>query len=54
VLLISEELHEILDLADRIVVMHDGQVALEMPAEGARPPRRSAATCWDIIDCGHH
>jgi general nucleoside transport system ATP-binding protein len=37
VLLISEDLDEILELADRIVVMHDGQVAHEMPAEGADP-----------------
>jgi ABC-type uncharacterized transport system ATPase subunit len=37
VLLISEDLDEILELADRIVVMHDGKVAHEMPAEGADP-----------------
>ena len=37
VLLISEDLDEILELADRIVVMHDGQVAHEMAAEGADP-----------------
>ena len=37
VLLISEDLDEILELADRIVVMHDGQVAHEMPAAGADP-----------------
>ena len=37
VLLISEDLDEILELADRIVVMHDGQVAHQMPAEGADP-----------------
>ena len=37
VLLISEDLDEILELADRIVVMHDGQVAHEMPAQGADP-----------------
>ncbi|HVY14070.1 MAG TPA: ABC transporter ATP-binding protein [Rhodopila sp.] len=37
VLLISEDLDEILELADRIVVMHEGQVVHEMPAEGADP-----------------
>jgi general nucleoside transport system ATP-binding protein len=37
VLLISEDLDEILELADRIVVMHDGKVAHEMPAAGADP-----------------
>jgi ABC-type uncharacterized transport system ATPase subunit len=37
VLLISEDLDEILELADRIVVMHEGRVAHEMPAEGAHP-----------------
>jgi general nucleoside transport system ATP-binding protein len=37
VLLISEDLDEILELADRIVVMHEGRVAHEMPAEGADP-----------------
>jgi simple sugar transport system ATP-binding protein len=35
VLLISEDLDEILELSDRIVVMHDGQVVHEMPAAGA-------------------
>jgi general nucleoside transport system ATP-binding protein len=37
VLLISEDLDEILELSDRIVVMHEGQVVHEMPAEGADP-----------------
>ncbi len=37
VLLISEDLDEILELADRIVVMHEGQVVHEMPAKGADP-----------------
>jgi ABC-type uncharacterized transport system ATPase subunit len=37
VLLISEDLDEILELADRIVVMHDCAVVHEMPAEGADP-----------------
>jgi simple sugar transport system ATP-binding protein len=35
VLLISEDLDEILELADRIVVMHAGRVVHEMPARGA-------------------
>ena len=37
VLLISEDLDEILELADRIVVMHDGKVVHELPAAGADP-----------------
>jgi ABC-type uncharacterized transport system ATPase subunit len=37
VLLISEVLDEILELADRIVVMNEGRVAQEMAAEGADP-----------------
>jgi ABC-type uncharacterized transport system ATPase subunit len=37
VLLASEDLDEILELVDRIAVMHDGRVAHEMPAEDADP-----------------
>ena len=37
VLLISEDLDEILELADRIVVMRDGRIAAELPAAGADP-----------------
>jgi simple sugar transport system ATP-binding protein len=37
VLLISEDLDEILELADRIVVMREGEVAAELPAAGADP-----------------
>ena len=37
VLLISEDLDEILELADRIAVMHEGRVVHEMPAAGADP-----------------
>ena len=48
VLLMSEDLDEILELADRIVVMHDGRIA----ARDCRPPaptrRRSARTCWAL------
>ena len=36
VLLISEDLDEILELADRIVVMHDGQVAARNAGGGSR------------------
>ena len=35
VLLISEDLDEILSLADRIVVMYEGHIVDELPAEGA-------------------
>ena len=35
VLLISEDLDEILELADRIVVMHAGRIVHETPAAGA-------------------
>ena len=35
VLLVSEDLDEILELSDRIVVMHDGKVAYETPAATA-------------------
>jgi len=37
VLLISEDLDEILELADRIVVMREGRISAEMPAAGADP-----------------
>jgi general nucleoside transport system ATP-binding protein len=37
VLLISEDLDEILELADRIIVMRDGKIAAELPAAGADP-----------------
>ncbi len=37
VLLISEDLDEIMELSDRIVVMHGGKVVHEMPAAGADP-----------------
>ena len=37
VLLISEDLDEIMELADRIVVMHGGQIVHEMAAQGADP-----------------
>jgi len=35
ILLISEDLDELLSLSDRIIVMYEGQIAGEMPAEGA-------------------
>jgi simple sugar transport system ATP-binding protein len=35
VLLVSEDLDEILELADRIVVMHGGRVVHETPGPGA-------------------
>jgi simple sugar transport system ATP-binding protein len=37
VLLISEDLDEILELADRVLVMSDGRIVFETPAEGADP-----------------
>ncbi|TWF49382.1 ABC transporter ATP-binding protein [Neorhizobium alkalisoli] len=43
VLLISEDLDEILELSDRILVMSDGHIAYETPAEGA-----------DIGEIGRH
>jgi ABC-type multidrug transport system ATPase subunit len=46
VLLISEDLDEILELADRIVVMHDGQVVHEMSAEGADPQEIGRHMLW--------
>jgi ABC-type uncharacterized transport system ATPase subunit len=35
ILLISEDLDELLSLSDRLVVMYEGQIVGEMPAEGA-------------------
>ena len=35
VLLVSAELDEVMGLSDRIVVLYDGEVAAEMPADGA-------------------
>jgi simple sugar transport system ATP-binding protein len=35
VLLISEDLDEILSLADRILVMYEGRIVDDLPAEGA-------------------
>ena len=37
VLLISEDLDEILELSDRILVMHDGKIVHETPGPGADP-----------------
>ena len=37
ILLISEDLDEILELADRIVVMRAGRIVHEAPAAGADP-----------------
>ena len=37
VLLISEDLDEILELSDRILVMSDGKIVYETPADGADP-----------------
>ena len=35
VLLISEDLDEIMSLADRILVMYEGRIVDEVPADGA-------------------
>jgi simple sugar transport system ATP-binding protein len=35
ILLISEDLDELLSLSDRLIVMYEGQIVGEMPAEGA-------------------
>ncbi|MBS0641562.1 MAG: ATP-binding cassette domain-containing protein, partial [Proteobacteria bacterium] len=37
VLLISEDLDEILELSDRVAVMHEGKIVHELPAAGADP-----------------
>jgi len=37
ILLISEDLDEILLMADRIVVLYEGQIVGELPADGADP-----------------
>ena len=39
VLLVSEDLDELLALADRLVVLYEGQVVGELPAAGADPQR---------------
>ena len=43
VLLLSEELDEIMELADRVLVMSEGRIAYETPIAGA-----------DIATIGHH
>jgi simple sugar transport system ATP-binding protein len=43
VLLMSEDLDEVMELSDRIVVMSEGRIAFETPAEAA-----------SIADIGHH
>ena len=42
VLLVSEDLDELLSVADRLVVMSEGRVAGELPAAGATPQRVGA------------
>ena len=42
VLVFSEDLDEILELADRIAVIYEGAIVGEMPAVGRRTSRRSA------------
>jgi ABC-type uncharacterized transport system ATPase subunit len=39
VLLVSEELDELLALADRIVVLHGGQIVADVPADTASQDR---------------
>ena len=43
VLLLSEDLDEVLELSDRIVVMHHGEIVHETPGKGA-----------DALDIGRH
>ena len=44
VLLVSEDLDELLELADRIVVMSEGRIVFETPAASA--DRRTSAPTW--------
>ena len=37
VLLISEDLDELLAISDRLVVLYEGRVMAELPADGADP-----------------
>ena len=49
VLLISEDLDELLELADRIVVMSEGRIVFETPAAGAQRQELGAH-----MGGGHH
>ena len=52
VLLVSEDLDEILELADRILVISGGKIVYETTDRGRRPPRDRHVT-WRATDASH-
>ncbi len=53
VLLVSEDLDELLELADRIVVMSEGRIVFETPSVGAVAPCDWRSHGWRALKTPH-